>query len=52
MRFGLSVTLAALHYQVALAASNDKHTDFVQTCNENGFANESYTVVSDDGYVY
>ena len=40
----------------ALAATfsdqhEDKHTDFVQTCNENGFASESYTVVSEDGYV-
>ena len=25
-------------------ADYDNHTDFVQTCNENGFASESYTV--------
>ena len=33
-------------------ADYDNHTDFVQTCNENGFASESYTVFSEDGYVY
>ena len=33
-------------------ADHDNHTNFVQTCAENGFASESYTVISDDGYVY
>ena len=30
----------------------DAHTDFTQTCFENGFKAESHTVISDDGYVY
>ena len=33
-------------------ADHDNHTNFVQTCAENGFASESYTVISEDGYVY
>ena len=33
-------------------ADFDNHSNFVQTCAKNGFASESYTVVSDDGYVY
>lgn len=32
-------------------ADKDNHTDFVQVCHENGYAAESFTVVSDDGYV-
>jgi len=41
---------------VALAgkalAGHDNHTNFVQTCAENGYASESYSVFSEDGYVY
>jgi len=32
-------------------ADRDAHIDFVETCSENGFASESYTVITDDGYV-
>ena len=32
-------------------ASNDRHTNFVQTCNENGYASESFSVITEDGYV-
>ena len=35
----------------ALALGNDRQRDFVQMCNENGFASESYTVITEDGYV-
>ena len=31
-------------------AEADNHNDFVQVCFENGFASESHTVVTDDGY--
>ena len=33
-------------------ADHDNHTDFTQTCAENGFASESVTVISEDNYVY
>ena len=33
-------------------AKHDDHTNFVETVTEAGFAAESHTVVSEDGYVY
>ena len=29
----------------------DAHTDFIQTCSENGYASQSFTVITEDGYV-
>ena len=52
MRILRTLTSALAVFTSHAMAGNDYHTDFVQTCNENGFASESYTVVSDDGYVY
>ena len=46
-RIGTIATLALM----AVAFDHDTHTDFVQVCNENGFASESVTVVTEDGYV-
>ncbi len=53
MRFALSLisTFLAMIAEPILAES-DNHNDFVQMTAENGFASESYTVISDDGYVY
>ena len=53
MRFGTTMlaTVVAMTVDFTLAGS-DTHNDFVQMTAENGFASESYTVVSDDGYVY
>lgn len=52
MRFTLGLTATLLAFATQALADYDNHTDFVQTCNENGFASESYTVISEDGYVY
>lgn len=47
-----SVALALLFVSSQQAlVDKDAHIDFVQTCNENGYASESYTVVTEDGYV-
>ena len=48
----LAVAMASVA-GLALAVNDrhDRHTDFVQTCSEYGFASESFTIVSEDGYV-
>jgi len=42
---------ALLSVLVSAFGKPDAHTDFIQTCNENGYASESFTVITEDGYV-
>ena len=53
MRSTGAILAAALMAGEILAGTehHDSHITFVQMCSENGFASESYTVVSKDGYV-
>ena len=53
MRFTSALIAIAVFASQTLAGSSrhDNHTNFVQTCAENGFASESYTVITEDGYV-
>ena len=43
--------MAAFASETLAGSHHDNHTNFVQQCAENGFATESYTVVTADGYV-
>ena len=46
------LAIAAFASQTLAGSSrHDSHTNFVQTCAENGFASESFTVITEDGYV-
>ena len=51
MRLVNTLAIALALFAGQALADKDNHTDFVQTCNENGFASESFTVISDDDYI-
>ena len=53
MRVFSAVLVAAVALLSGQAlADPENHNNFEQTCAANGFASESYTVISDDDYVY
>ena len=46
-----SAAIFALAAFVEAAHDKDNHNEFVQVCSENGFASESFTVVTEDNYI-
>ena len=47
----ITSVIAMLATTALASGRQDHHNDFVQVAAENGFASESYTVVTEDGYV-
>ena len=50
MKFAIYALLSMLQ-GIVVGRNPDNHNNFLQTCMENGFASESYTVFTEDGYV-